>query len=52
MKFNSRISDEVKDLLKKILQIKPSNRLSIEGILEHPWVKRYSKLQKLKELSS
>jgi serine/threonine protein kinase len=52
MKFSSRISEEVKDLLNKILQIKPSARISIEGILEHSWVKRYSKLQKLKELSS
>ena len=49
MKFSSRISEEVKDLLNKILQIKPSNRISIDGILEHPWVKRYSKLQRLKE---
>ena len=50
MKFSSRISEEVKDLVTKILQINPSNRISIEGILEHPWVKRYSKLQRLKEL--
>ena len=50
MKFSSRISEEVKDLITKILQINPSNRISIEGILEHPWVKRYSKLQRLKEL--
>ena len=50
MKFSSRISEEVKDLINKILQINPSNRISLEAILEHPWVKRYSKLQRLKEL--
>lgn len=50
MKFSSRISEEVKDLIHKILQINPKNRISLEGILEHPWVKRYSKLQRLKEL--
>ena len=44
MRFSSRISDEVKDLLNKILKIKPSERISIEDILEHSWVKRYSKL--------
>ncbi len=51
MKFSSRISEDVKDLLTKILQIYPSDRLSIEGILEHPWVVKYSNLKKLKELS-
>ena len=44
MKFSSRISEEVQDLIHKILQINPKNRISIEGILEHPWVKKYSKL--------
>jgi len=52
MKFSSRISEDVKDLLTKILQIYPSDRLSIEGILEHPWVVKYSNLKKLKELPS
>ena len=51
MKFSSRISDEVKDLLNKILQISPGDRISIEGILEHPWVVKYSKLERLKKLS-
>ena len=44
MKCSSRISSEVKDLLTSILQVQPKDRLSIEGILEHSWVKRYSKL--------
>ena len=44
MKFSSRISDEVKDLLNKILQIRPADRISIEGILMHPWVKKYSNM--------
>lgn len=52
MKFSSRASDDVRDLLKNILQFKPANRLSMEGILEHPWVKKYSKLQMLQELTN
>ena len=36
MKFSSRISTEVKDLLQKILRINPKDRLSLEGVLEHP----------------
>ena len=44
MKFSSRISEEVKDLLTRILKINPSDRISIEDILEHSWVKKYSKL--------
>ena len=47
MKCSSRISPEVKDLLQKILRINPKERLSLEGVLEHPWVKKYSKLQRL-----
>jgi serine/threonine protein kinase len=50
MKISSRCSKEVKDLLQRILKIKPAERISIEDILRHPWVLRYSKLQKLKEL--
>ena len=52
MKCSGRISPEVKDLLTKILKIEPSERLSMEGILDHTWVKRYSKLQRLKELQA
>lgn len=52
MKCSGRISPEVKDLLTKILKIEPSERLSMEGILDHSWVKRYSKLQRLKELQA
>ncbi len=51
MRFSSRASDDVKDLLTKILQIQPSQRLSLEGILDHPWVKKYSNLMKLQEMT-
>ena len=38
IKFSSKCSEEVKDLINQILQVKPKDRLSLEGILEHPWV--------------
>jgi calcium/calmodulin-dependent protein kinase I len=32
-----KISDEVKDLLKKILEVDPAKRLAPEQMIEHPW---------------
>jgi len=32
------ISDYAKDLVKKLLVVDPSKRLSAEGILKHPWI--------------
>ena len=47
IKFSRRISDEVKDLVTGILQVKPSRRMSLEEILIHPWIVKYKKIQKL-----
>ena len=33
------ISNEAKDLIKKMLEINPGNRLSAEEVLKHPWMK-------------
>ena len=49
IKFSSHISEEARDLVRKILKYKSENRLSIEGILDHPWMRKYSKLSKLSE---
>jgi serine/threonine protein kinase len=38
-KFPVEISAESKDLIKKLLLLKPEDRLSIPEILAHPWVK-------------
>ena len=48
----SHISEGARDLIKKILKYKPDDRISLEGILEHPWMVKYSKLTQLKERSS
>ena len=37
------ISEEFKDLINKLININPSQRLDIEQILEHPWIKKYNK---------
>ena len=36
----SSLSPEVKDLLDQILVINPSKRITVEGIIEHPWYKQ------------
>lgn len=38
-KFPVEISEESKDLIKKLLVLNPADRLSIPEILAHPWVK-------------
>ena len=32
------VSNELKDLLSKILEVNPNKRISIDGILNHPWM--------------
>ena len=47
IKFLSHISEEAKSLVKGILQYQPEDRMSIDEILAHPWMKKYEKLAKL-----
>ncbi len=32
------ISDNAKDLIKKLLVVNPKNRLDADGIMNHPWI--------------
>ena len=41
--YEKPISHECKNLIEKILNINPQKRLKIKDILEHPFVKKYSK---------
>jgi len=43
-----KISQEARDLLKGLLNKDPSKRLTIEEILNHPWLKKEKKLKKYK----
>ena len=36
--FPSRVSEEYKDLVKKILKFNPAERMSLESIKAHPWM--------------
>ncbi|ELU04869.1 hypothetical protein CAPTEDRAFT_227750 [Capitella teleta] len=35
----AHISDMAQDLVKKLLTVDPAGRLTVEGVLEHPWLK-------------
>lgn len=39
IKFPSSLDEEAKDLLSQMLERNPEKRISLEGILEHPWMK-------------
>ncbi|XP_045598610.2 aurora kinase C isoform X2 [Procambarus clarkii] len=36
--FPSHVSDKAKDLMVKLLRHRPSDRLSLDGVLQHPWI--------------
>jgi serine/threonine protein kinase len=42
LKFPDFLSMEVRDLISKILIYDPKQRLSLEQILEHPWILKYA----------
>ncbi|CAL4065447.1 unnamed protein product, partial [Meganyctiphanes norvegica] len=39
IKFPKSFSEEVKDLICKVLRYNPKERLSLDGIMEHSWIK-------------
>ncbi len=39
-KLPKELSEECKDLISKILILDPEKRISIDGILTHPWVRK------------
>lgn len=42
--FQPNLTPEVIDLIQKLLNKLPSNRISLEEIYQHPWMKKYEKL--------
>lgn len=44
------VSDEIKDIIKKILVTKPESRPSAEECLAHPWLKEHNDAQKTRSL--
>lgn len=39
-KVPAKLSESCRDLISKILILKPEDRLPIDGILKHPWIKQ------------
>lgn len=39
--YPNHLSEEVKDLINKLLKREPSKRLSLEDCQNHPWVQKY-----------
>ena len=46
-KLHAHLTTELKDLIKKMLNKRPNDRISIQEIFEHPWMAKY-KQQKMK----
>ena len=38
------LSDEFKDLINNLICLNPTQRLDIDKILEHPWIKKYTRI--------
>ncbi len=38
MTFPSHVSEPAQDLIRQILKNEPAERLTLEGILNHPWI--------------
>lgn len=42
LRFPDYISPEAKDLITKLLQRNPENRLPLDQVAEHPWILKYA----------
>ncbi|KAL4467823.1 hypothetical protein ABPG74_013158 [Tetrahymena malaccensis] len=40
-------SDEAKDLINKLLESEPTNRISIEDVLQHPWLSESNQIEQI-----
>lgn len=43
LRFPSGISSEAKDLISRLLQYVPEDRIDFNEVLVHPWIQRYAK---------
>ncbi len=43
--FDIKISDELKDLINNKFYINPEQRLDLDQILEHPWLKKFALIE-------
>lgn len=40
LKLYAFLSDEVRDLIEKVLKVKPEDRATISSIEKHPWIQK------------
>jgi len=45
LKFPPYFSKELKDIISKLLKKRPMERINLEQVKEHPWIKKYSSKQ-------
>ena len=50
--IDDNLSDECKNLLKKMLKTNPKKRISLDEIMKHPWITNIKKESKLQKLTS
>ena len=44
LEYNKTISREAIDLMKRILKVNPEDRLNLEEVFDHSWLKKYEKI--------
>lgn len=44
--FPSHVTEGARDLIQRLLKIKPHHRLSMDGVMHHPWIKANAKVHK------
>ena len=47
LKFDPALSKESVDLIRQILKTAPIDRISLDGIFRHPWMKKFEKVYKI-----
>ena len=48
LKMASFVSDECAELIARMLEINPEERITIEGVFSHAWIKKYEDVYKIK----
>lgn len=43
------VSDEAKDLVKRLLTYDPSKRISASDAIQHPWIKKWASVDKVEK---
>ena len=50
--INDRLSDDCKNLLRKMLRDNPKKRISLERVMKHPWLSKVKKESKFRQITN